>query len=92
MFRLDTGADITAIPFRVVVELGLEPFDERNIMGYDSHGVISQTYKAFFHFGNVPLGEIEVVATQSGSTLLGLDILSQLKLTLDGPNKSLIIF
>ena len=91
LFRIDTGADISAIPSIVLMQLELEPSGEREIQDYDSRSAISECYEVQIQFGRRDFGKIEVISTESGSAFLGLDILNQIKLTLDGPNKSLII-
>ena len=85
LFRIDTGADISAIPSIVLMQLELEPSGEREIQDYDSRSAISECYEVQIQFGRRDFGKIEVISTESGSAFLGLDILNQIKLTLDGP-------
>ena len=91
LFRLDTGADLTAIPASSVHRLRLEPYDRRIVGDYDKRTTMMPTFRVHLRFGEFLFHDVEVVATESNSALLGLDILNQLKVTLDGRKKMLSV-
>lgn len=91
VFRLDTGADMTVVPFHILDDLLSKPHGKVMIGDYDSHRVSTPFFLIHLRFGNLLFDGIPVAPSQSGSALLGLDILNQLKLTLDGPKKQLVV-
>jgi predicted aspartyl protease len=91
LFRLDTGADMTVVPFHILDDLMSKPHGKIIIGDYDSHQVRTPFFLVHLRLGDVLFDGIPVAPSQSGNALLGIDILNQLKVTLDGPKKSLII-
>jgi predicted aspartyl protease len=91
LFRLDTGADITAIPRHLVNALGLLPYRKRYVLDYNSRTSLAESYLVHFVFAGKTFSNIEVITTDGLHALLGLDILNQLTITHDGPRKLLAI-
>lgn len=90
-FCIDTGAEITVIPLRYISLLGLDPRHKVLIDDYDKHSTEHESFVVDLKFGPNIFRSVEVIVSESGASLLGLNVLNQLKLTLDGPNESLII-
>ena len=83
--RLDTGADITVIPFSMVNSLRLEAGDSIAVSGYDGSPTEIQTYVVTLEIVGHSFENIKVVASQRAEILIGLDILNHFFITLDGP-------
>lgn len=83
--KIDSGADMTAIPEDLVNALGLIPAREIPTKGYKKGEQTHHTY-----FVDVSLDGhsfyTEVMAVERTNVLIGRDILNQLKLILDGKN------
>jgi hypothetical protein len=88
---VDTGAEMTVIPGILIPELGTKASDEVIITDYDNRSEEYSAHAVHLQLGHKLFRNVIVVPSASGAAFLGLDILNQLKLTLDGPKKSLII-
>lgn len=87
--KLDTGADISAIPERLVEELALVPLGEMPIMGWD--GSPSMSYFYLVAIGLEEQGFEDrclVISASRDEMLLGRDILNQLTVILEGKTLS----
>ncbi len=91
-FRIDTGADITVIPPVCVYRLLLESRGRLEIGDYDARRLHHETFIVDIALGSVTLRGVQVIASASGSALLGLDILNQMDLRLNGPKNTLSVY
>jgi len=82
--KLDTGADISVIPFGFVRELGLVPARKLLARGYDGREGSVTTYYVNMSIQEFSFELVEVAATPRIDVLLGRDILNRLKMLLDG--------
>jgi len=82
--QIDTGADISAIPEKLIKELKLTPV--RYISSCDYKGRESQelTYFVNISFQEYDFNYTEVISSGEENALLGRDILNKLRLMLDG--------
>jgi clan AA aspartic protease len=81
---VDTGADGTLVPARIVRRLGLPPVDIVAVSGVDG---VKQ--RATVHAASVELGELRVharIVAFADEAILGRDILNRGVVTLDGPS------
>ena len=83
--QLDTGADISGIPQRLVDRLGLAPVRVVPIEGYDDARVLLSTYIVRLEVAGVRFRGVEVVPIPGERTLLGRDVLNCLYIHLNGP-------
>ena len=83
---LDTGADITVVPEAVVVSLGLTPFANIDIEGYDGLSQERPLYMIALQVVDVKLAQLPVIAYQGAYALLGRDVLNQFYTHLHGPD------
>ena len=83
--KIDTGADITAIPSRLIDQLGLVPADEIQVEGYDRRPAAIYSYDIILRIDRLQVAGLSVIALNEDYALLGRDVLNQLKLLLDGP-------
>lgn len=84
--QIDTGADRTVIPEKLVEELGLVPLDEVPVSGFDGQILLLQTFWLQVQIHEFPPTQIEAIAHASQPfPLLGRDLLNQFRLILDGP-------
>ncbi len=90
-FRVDTGADMTLVPGMLIPELGTKAFDEVIIADFDSRTVRYDAHVVHLRLNGRIFENVEVIASETDTAYLGLDILNRIKVTLDGPKKSLII-
>jgi hypothetical protein len=85
--QLDTAADLTVIPSRLVNELQLDQLGELPILGVGAHLATLPTFLVQIQIRDLPARVVEVVASHDEPyVLLGRDILNQFRITLDGPN------
>lgn len=82
--QIDTGADISAIPGKLIGALELAPV--RYISSSDYKGRESQelTYFVNISFQQHDFSYIEVISGEEENALLGRDVLNKLRLVLDG--------
>jgi len=83
--QLDTGADISGIPQRLVDRLGLAPVRIVPVEGYDDARVLLSTYVVRLEIAGVRFRGLEVVPIPGERTLLGRDVLNCLYIHLNGP-------
>jgi hypothetical protein len=82
---VDTGAEMTVIPGILIPELGTKASDEVIITDHDNRSEEYSAHAVHLQLGRKLFRNVIVVPSASGAAFLGLDILNQLKLTLDGP-------
>ena len=83
--KLDTGADVSAIPTFLVEELSLRPESQLLIEGYDLHLVTLNTYYIVLVAAQVRFRRLEVIAFPEEYMLLGRDVLNHFYARLNGP-------
>ena len=83
--KLDTGADITALPTWLIEKLGLIQAYWLKIEGY---GRLIPAYKGMVEILLTPL-YLEIIPYDEEYALLGRDALNTLRLLLDGPSQTL---
>jgi len=84
--KLDTAADITAIPFTVILQLEMKTASEIEVAGYDSPSTTVSTHLAGSELPNARIRRIEVIPISEDYVLLGRDVLNLFHITLDGPD------
>lgn len=89
--KLDTGADISAIPEKFIRSLGLEAAERVRAIGFDGTGRDLVLYAAVITLPNGANIETNVGGIPVDYVLLSRDVLNQLRLLLDGPAQSLEI-
>jgi predicted aspartyl protease len=88
--KLDSGADITALPASLVKSLALPERNLVEVAGYDNQSVTIATYFAVIEVAHIRVNA-EVIAVSEDYALLGRDVLNLLRLLLDGPALTLEI-
>jgi predicted aspartyl protease len=83
--KLDTGADVSAIPVSLVEELGLHPESQLLIEGYDLRPVTLYTYYITLVIAQVRFQRLEVIPFPERYVLLGRDVLNRFYARLNGP-------
>ena len=83
--KLDTGADISAIPVSLLEELNLLPESQLLIEGYDLRRVTLPTYYIALVVAQVRFRRLEVIAFPEDYILLGRDVLNHFYARLNGP-------
>jgi hypothetical protein len=91
VFRLDTGADISVLPVDILSSLHAIPLGNVIIADFDDRPTIYQSFAVDFRVATYHFNDVEVIASEGGTTLLGLDILNLLDINLNGPKKVLTI-
>jgi hypothetical protein len=84
--KLDTAADISAIPLNVVNEWGLEPVSEVIVTGYNAETAVLSTYTVGIELPEARVRHIEVIVVPDSYALLGRDVLNHFYLNLNGPD------
>lgn len=82
--KLDTGADLSAIPERLATQLQLPA--RGTITGRDYKGELTThvAYNVLLEVAGVRLDNVKVVATPRSDVLLGRNVLNQFIITLNG--------
>ncbi len=83
--KLDTGADVSAIPASLVEELSLCPESQLLIEGYDLRLVTLHTYYVALVVAQVRFRRLEVITFPEKYVLLGRDVLNHFYARLNGP-------
>jgi hypothetical protein len=83
--KLDTAADISAIPSRIVNEWDLEPVSEIMVVGYDAETEVLPTYTVGLELPHARIRHIEVLVIPEPYALLGRDVLNHFYVNLSGP-------
>jgi predicted aspartyl protease len=85
--QLDTAADMSVVPWRVVEELQLDPLGEFEALGLGGHLMTLPTFLVRIQLRGLPPRVVEVLASPDEPyVLLGRDVLNRFRVTLDGPN------
>jgi predicted aspartyl protease len=89
--KLDTGADLSAVPEQRVVELDLPPV--RTVRAAGSLGGLQEVvvYRVDFAIGDLRFPRIEALATRRPYAIIGRNVLRHLVVRLDGPRETLEI-
>jgi len=83
--KIDTGADISAIPVSIIGELGLPVTSKLLVEGYDGTASTVSTYGAILQMDQARFRSQEFIAIGEPHALLGRDILNYYYLLLNGP-------
>jgi hypothetical protein len=84
--QVDTGADISGIPQRLVDDLGLVAARLIPVAGYDDVHVLISTYIITMEIIDVRFRYLEVVPIPEQYALLGRDVLNHFYARLNGPD------
>lgn len=84
--KLDSGADVTVIPERVVAQLGMTPKGRIWTRGYDGTYTQRSVYYVRLRVEGFNLASVRCVATDRANVLLGRNVLNHFVITLDGKN------
>ena len=88
MAQLDTGADISAIPWAIISALALTYAGDLLVAGYGETATRVPMYRLTLEIAGRILDAMKVVGTPSNYALLGRDVLNRFLTTLDGPHLS----
>ena len=81
--KLDTGADLTALPENVIANLSLKQTDWLEVSGFAGTSIVP-TYEAKVEVAGHDV-HLEIVTYSEEYALLGRDFLNHLRWLLDGP-------
>jgi hypothetical protein len=85
--RIDCGADITVIPFKLMEKLNLNVAGKTYTSGYDDPGKIHMLFTCTLRLRSLTFSSIDVIAALTPHILIGLDVLNSLHICLDGKKK-----
>ncbi|MBI5471919.1 MAG: retroviral-like aspartic protease family protein [Ignavibacteriae bacterium] len=91
ILRVDTGADMTVIPSDVLKELNAVEVADVMVADFDTGTSTHKTFSINVRLGKLRFEEVEVISSDGGAALLGLDILNLLDIHLNGPKKVLTV-
>ena len=84
--KLDTGADVTVIPERLVGQLGINPKGRVWTRGYDGTYSQRSVYYIRLTVEGFDLAAVRCIATDRSDVLLGRNVLNRFIIALDGKN------
>ena len=85
MAKVDTGADVSAIPTRLIQSLELRAVGSLLVSGFEGQAQMVESYAVRIEFPTAYLAFLTVLAIDEPYALLGRDALNQFRLLLDGP-------
>jgi len=83
--KVDTGADLTAIPYRFIQELRLRVVGSLQVSGFEGQVRTVDSYAVRLELSTGPFAFLTVLGIDEPYALLGRDALNQFRLLLDGP-------
>jgi len=84
--QLDTAADLSVLPSRIVLDLKLEQLGEFDALGFGGHLMTMPTFLVRIELRGLPPHVVKVLASpEEPYVLLGRDVLNRFRVTLDGP-------
>ena len=89
--KLDTGADISAVPERFIAELDLPPVRTVRAAGFLGELQEVIAYRIDIEIGTIAFQRIEALSTRRPYVILGRNVLRRLVVRLDGPGETLEI-
>lgn len=84
--KVDTGADISAIPLSIVDEFNLSRASTIPVEGYDGHLSTVPTYAIGLSIADTYPGRLEVISISETYVLVGRDVLNRFYVRLNGPD------
>ena len=84
--KVDTGADISAIPLSIVDEFNLSRASTIPVEGYDGQLSTVPTYAIGLYIADTYFGHLEVISIPETYVLLGRDVLNRFYIPLNGPD------
>jgi hypothetical protein len=85
--QLDTDADFTVFPARLVEELHLVQLDEAPVAGFGGHILLAPTYLIGLEVQPFDRVLLRAIAERNEQfVLLGREVLNRFRIDLDGPN------
>ncbi len=85
--RIDSGADITTIPFVLLEKLNLTAVGSTFASGYDDAGKSHLLFACTLRVRSLIFRNIRVIAALTPEVLIGLDVLNTLHICLDGKKR-----
>jgi predicted aspartyl protease len=90
--QVDSGADRTVVPATVVEQLELTPVRKLSVAGLGGDIQLLDTYLVAIRLRELKDNVLEVLSAEHEPfVLLGRDVLNNLRIILDGPNRILEI-
>ena len=88
--QIDTGADLSVIPGRLVDQLRLVPLDSISTAGFGGHLLTLPTFVVELRIRELTPVTTKIVASSDETfALIGRDVLNRFTIMLDGPNFAL---
>ncbi len=91
LMQVDSGADLSCIPERIVPSSGPLRYGLTYVAGYEGEVAAKKTVFISIRFGEYRFDNIEVLPISGRIGLIGRDLLNSLEVTLDGPNRTLFV-
>ena len=89
--KLDSGADICALPESVIAALDLPPVREVRAAGFTGELQPTLLYRCALEIAGERLEGIEALATRRHYAIVGRNVMSRLVVKLDGPQQQLTL-
>lgn len=89
--QIDSGADLTCIPRRLVPASEDLPYGRSLVAGYSGEIVVRRTYFVSIRMNGYGFEDLEVLPIDDDVGLVGRDILNSLEVTLNGPAQEVLI-
>lgn len=87
--KIDTGADICAIPDLLIAELSLPPVGTVRAAGYAGELREAAVYRVDLDISGVLHGQMKALSTRRPYVIVGRNVLQRYVLRLDGPRAML---
>jgi predicted aspartyl protease len=83
--KLDTAADMTAVPLNLIKQLGMKIASSVEVAGYEADYAVVSTYLVGIELPQARIRRVEVVPISEDYVLLGRDVLNNFFINLNGP-------
>lgn len=91
LMQVDSGADLTCVPKRVIPGSAPLRYGLTYVAGYEGDISLTKTVFLSIRFGEHSFADVEVLPIPGRFGLLGRDLLNTLEVTLDGPSRTLFV-
>jgi predicted aspartyl protease len=89
---VDTGSDLSGIAISVLRHMGVKPVDSASTVDFDGFRSENPLYIVSIKVGGVYLSHVLILGIRADEPFLGRNVLNELDLNLNGPERRLTLY